>query len=437
MIRSGSMHVEDAPDRCAHPSYLTLATFCAELRRAAVFAIALALPAALRAEDWPMFQHNAAHTGATADQISGRLRVAWSFQTGDAISASPVVAAQMVFVGSWDKSIYALHAADGKLAWRFPTAGMICYAACATDGRVVVGSDDQYLHCLDAATGVPRWKARLDGKPWGNPIAVGGKCYITSAEGYLYAFDLASGQQAWRFRLVENRYRRARSTPAASDGLIYCGAETEIPREKGIAWALDAESGAPRWSFRTGGVLMEVGPCVADGTVYVPTLYNPAADDSKANLYALDARTGSVRWVFRDLGYRAAAPGFNALPAIADNRLLAHSEDGGVVLAIDRATGKRGWAWQDPAYNPEVGSNASMILGQNLLVYVPGNAVVLCDSRDGRIVQTFSPPRPQNARYPTRHYPFGQYFIHSSPALSGNRLYIGSGDGVLWAIEGK
>jgi PQQ-like domain len=45
--------------------------------------------------------------------------LAWTFPTGDAVSASPTVVEGVVYVGSWDGYFYALDAKLGTLKWKF------------------------------------------------------------------------------------------------------------------------------------------------------------------------------------------------------------------------------------------------------------------------------------------------------------------------------
>ena len=52
---------------------------------------------------------------------SGRL--AWKFETGGIIHATPAIDNNKVFIGSFDGFFYALHADNGKLAWKFNTVG--------------------------------------------------------------------------------------------------------------------------------------------------------------------------------------------------------------------------------------------------------------------------------------------------------------------------
>src|SRR4029453_3272224 len=90
----------------------------------------------------------------------GRL---WTFQTGKGIFSSPVIAGDgTVYIGSADRTFYAL-AADGSVRWQRLTGEIIDSSALLDDeGRVYVGSGDGHLYALEAATGAPVWDFAAD-----------------------------------------------------------------------------------------------------------------------------------------------------------------------------------------------------------------------------------------------------------------------------------
>src|SRR6202171_1885733 len=74
--------------------------------------------------DWPMYGRNLRHTFSNPKsrinpKNASSLKLAWSFKTGDAVSASPTVVNGVVYVGSWDGYFYALDADTGSLIWKF------------------------------------------------------------------------------------------------------------------------------------------------------------------------------------------------------------------------------------------------------------------------------------------------------------------------------
>src|ERR1700720_4549611 len=102
--------------------------------RAAVFAAKIALGlllllagGGLHAENWRMYGRNLHHSFSNPksrinpDNVAA-LQQAWTFQTGDAVSASPTVVDGVVYLGSWDGYFYALDANSGSLKWSYRVA---------------------------------------------------------------------------------------------------------------------------------------------------------------------------------------------------------------------------------------------------------------------------------------------------------------------------
>src|SRR5262249_14342704 len=158
--------------------------------------------------------HDLQHTFTNHESLIGAGNVAtllpaWSFATGDAVSASPAVVAGVVYIGSWDGYFYALDAATGALKWKFkvdcptvtsgilpvpadcpggPSApqdraqtdgGVITGSAAVVDGKVYVAGG-KTVYCLSATTldgtnpdTTPKplllWKTVICGNPEGNP----------------------------------------------------------------------------------------------------------------------------------------------------------------------------------------------------------------------------------------------------------------------------
>ena len=126
-----------------------------------------------------------------------------------------------------------------------------------------------------------------------------------------------------------------------------------------------------QWRFQTNGTVRS-SPVVSGGVVYVGS--------SDGGLYAIDERTGARRWRYD------AGSAVTSSPAVANGTVFAQSY-AGVVVALDARTGARRW-----------------------------------------IVRTG--PR---MRQPWGHES-GDFYI-SSPVVSGGTVYIGAGDGYLYALR--
>jgi glucose dehydrogenase len=102
----------------------------AKMKRQVAFAVLslITSTAAVRGEtwpyeNWPMYGKDLSHTFSNpSTQINrgngGSLMPAWTFPTGDAVSASPAVVDGVVYVGSWDGFFYAIDATTGQLRWK-------------------------------------------------------------------------------------------------------------------------------------------------------------------------------------------------------------------------------------------------------------------------------------------------------------------------------
>ena len=69
----------------------------------------------------------------------------------------------IVYVGSQDKSIYALGAWSGNLIWKFTTQDAQVSSPAIANGKVYTGGDDGYVYCLDAYNGALNWKTFVNG----------------------------------------------------------------------------------------------------------------------------------------------------------------------------------------------------------------------------------------------------------------------------------
>jgi outer membrane protein assembly factor BamB len=183
-------------------------------------------PSAAAATDWPIFRGDPALTGVASGSLSNRLELAWSFATGEAITSSPVVADDTVFVGSNDNSVYAIDLAGNK-KWAFATEDLVEAPPLVLDGRVHVGSSDGLFYTLDAGTGDLLWKAETHDKILGSANYVRGKDGVTrvlvgSYDTRLYGFDAKTGQRLWDYETANY----VNGTPAVfSDAAVFGGCD--------------------------------------------------------------------------------------------------------------------------------------------------------------------------------------------------------------------
>jgi len=294
-------------------------------------------------------------------------RPAWTFPTGGAVDSSAAVADGRVVFASRDGNVYALGARDGKVRWRFATGGERRYTAAGLANpptqvvsdafdvftsspaivkqTVYVGSGDRSIYALDAATGKMKWRFRTGDGVHTSPAVWNGTVYAGSWDGKLYALDAASGKLRWTFATHRDPKMPGMigipSSPAIAGGIAYFGSRDAH------TYAVDATTGRLRWKHDEGGSWVVGSPAVANGVVYVTT-----SDELK--LFALDAATGARRFA---VPYRTYAFGS---PSFAAGSIYFGTFDG-ILHAVDTRLGREVASFRTAASR----TNASKALGSD------------------------------------------------------------------------
>jgi outer membrane protein assembly factor BamB/tRNA A-37 threonylcarbamoyl transferase component Bud32 len=286
--------------------------------------------------------------------------LSWKFQTGDEVRSSPVVEDGRVFIGSYDRHLYALDAQSGEPAWRFATEGGICGTPATWKHLVITGSEDFNIYGIDAATGQEAWTYRTWQQVRGSPRVHGEAVYIGSDDGFLHALEPRGGRTLWKYRA----WRPVRSSTAYGEGLVYFGSDDER------LYAVDALTGDEKWRF-TAIAPIRSSPALGNGLIYFGSMdfcvyaldakmgwvawrertqnfvvSSPWAEGDRVyigsvdqHLYCLDGRSGRVVWKFRAGGQ------INSSPALENGVLYVGCIDG-AVYALDAATGRQRWRYQ-------------------------------------------------------------------------------------------
>jgi outer membrane protein assembly factor BamB len=376
---------------------------------------ATVVQAAASADAPAMFRGDAAHTGWYGEPGIRSLTLKWRVGTGGKVRSSPLVAGDLVLVGSEDGLLYAADRDTGGVRWTHDCGGPVTSSPAAADGRVYVVGGDGHLHALELETGKLLWTVTVGdpvpyeqrpGEPrnWdfyrSSPTVHDGTVVFGGADGHVYAVDAARGSVRWKHDLEG----AVRSTPAAARDTVYVGSM------EGTLHALDLATGTQRWVFDTEGNPyfprgeVQSSPAVADGVAYV------GARDGF--LYAVDAATGEQRW-------RADHEGSWVItsPAVRDGLVFAGSSDGEFVHAVDAKTGEERWRF---VTGSRVFSSPAVAGGLVYLGTWNGDLIGL-DVRDG-------------ARKASN---MAESAIMSSPVVADGVLYVGSDDSCLYAFEGK
>ena len=250
-------------------------------------------------------------------------RLLWSHATGDAIRSTPTVIDGTVYYGSNDNHLYALDAATGQELWKYDTGEGVQYSPAVSGGRVYFGAPsggDRKVHAVDAATGEVAWVAEHP-FPIGTehtPTPLGDKVYAQGADyGQFYALNAATGETVWQAELGGYVV----SAPTVLNGRVYLTVANR-------AYALNEATGDVIWEVNTDEFPAQDFPAlVVEGIYYLAP---------SSNVYALDAATGEELWSYES-GMLSTAP------VLAGGALYGTSSDFGHIFALDTANGQEIW----------------------------------------------------------------------------------------------
>src|SRR5258708_3777548 len=112
----------------------------------------LLLPRLLGAADeWPQFRGNPQLTGVSAAALAPNLKLAWTYEAGEAIESSAAIAAGSVYVGVESGDLLAIDLQTGKLRWKYRTQEGIGESSPAVhEGVVYIGDLSGLLHAVRA-----------------------------------------------------------------------------------------------------------------------------------------------------------------------------------------------------------------------------------------------------------------------------------------------
>jgi len=195
-------------------------------------------------------------------------------------------AAVIAGCGGDDDDEGAVQASSG---WEYPNADL-------RNTRWVEGEiDSSNVTALGQAWSVPIKAAGYAA----TPVIVDGVVYTQDLESNVYAIDLVSGELEWT-----KEYDSANVGPNGVnvvDGRVYGATTTD-------AFALDAETGKELWSqklVRNDNEGIDMAPGYHDGTVYVSTVPGNTQGfyegDGQAILWAMDAETGEPKWQWEEV----------------------------------------------------------------------------------------------------------------------------------------
>ena len=248
----------------------------------------------------------------------------WSYETGGANVAQPVVLGDDVVIASTDGRIYRLNRRSGREIWAVDVPGKasVLEKPLVSDSLIFITTMENRIAALDAETGRVVWDRKrshhgvftITGHAG---LLLDGDAVITGFnDGWLVGFAKSDGATLW-------------STDLSGDGKGFVDVDTTpvtsganyIVASYGVGlFALNKESQDVAWHVKGEGFQ---SPVLAGAMLYVAT--------SNGLLYAIDSRTGEVMW------RKKMAEALQSEPVPTRKYLLLSTAGG--LLVIDRRTG--------------------------------------------------------------------------------------------------
>jgi outer membrane protein assembly factor BamB len=365
-----------------------------ELLVVAVLAAALSLPA--YAADWLTFRNDVERRNSSSEDFAPPLSLVWKFTTAPSKDrVPPVVTADRVFCPG-GSLMYCLDLATGSQIWSYDAKDDILAPPTYADGRLFFGADNGNIICLNAADGKELWVVSTPRSIRGGPAVVGGVVYAVSLDRYAMALDAATGKRRWRTQLTDELW----AAPAVSGGIVY------VPTADAQIFGLDAADGRVRMQVTLARRRALLNPAVVtEDAIYV-------AGRSELRAYN---RRGSERWASE---YNIFATG---APAWA-NGLLYLSLTDGHVLAVEPQRGKTVWEFD---FNTEMAAPPTAV-GNVIIAGAVGGMVYALDAATGAPRWRYLAGPPGLAAGSK-----AEFNLVASPVYSNGSLYLIWDDGNL------
>ncbi|MGW0032930.1 outer membrane protein assembly factor BamB family protein [Streptomyces sp. NPDC003314] len=320
----------------------------------------------------------------------------WRFRMSNDVWGTPVVDGDLLYVTSFE--VHALDTGSGRR--QFKTRD-VAWSMAVTGGRIHA-SDGPTLYALDASDGGERWRLHTDA--WVYALQVDRGTVVTGTRGGgVQGREASNGAMLWEVTGAQTDFETPEAGPALHGDTVYVWRDARLQ-------ALDARTGAERWSYpigdaaSCGGVPVRVAPA-EDGYVYV---------SAGTRVLSIDIAAGHVRWHFEAPAVFLSPPAFAPGPAVTGGGVYL-ADHLGTVYALDATTGQDRWriaTEQRQSTEPVLVADGNVHVGS-------GSALYTLDAVTGT---------------PRWRFAAGGELV-GSPVVADGRIHFGSADHVLYTLD--
>lgn len=337
--------------------------------------------------------------------LSKPLKLAWSYNSADALNLSPVNYDDQLYVPLNGGKLAALQLSNGNLNWKTEVGGLISAAPDADENGVYVATEvlaekrtgasqpKGLLRLLSRDNGVVIWVCETQTPLRGALSVLDGVLYAASGEGRLYAIEAATGAIKWS----RQNGARLNAHSLVAGNLLF------LSDEAGIFSAVKRESGETLWRYQTRGPL-RTQPAIIGGTVFIGTY--------DQQVLALDAADGSLIW-------RAKTSGRVQGVSVGGGRLVAITLDN-FVYGFSAESGKRLWKSRLAG---RVTARPLLTADGVLLTPLTGDEAVILNPENGRKINSIEVGEDNNTS--------------AEPAISGDMLLLSTRRGIFAYVNAQ
>lgn len=342
---------------------------------------------------------------------TARVNANWTQTTGSAATRVSHAALGSALTLAWSADI-----GEGDSRKHRITADPV-----VSDGRVFT-LDAQSIVTATSTSGTPLWQVDLRpardqaGDATGGGLVVAGDTvYISIGFGVLAAVDASTGATRWTQQLDAS----GSGTPTVSGDLVY------VTAGDNTGWAVNRKNGAVEWQVGSTGdtnnVLGAPAPALTDDLAIFAF--------GSGDVQAVFRRGGLSRWNASILGKRPGRALSNvsdvtAPPVVSGDRVYLGNQSGRIA-ALDIASGERLWSAREGAIGPVWPVGGSVFAISDL------NELLRLDASDGSKIWGAELPNFVKSK-PKKQ---SRIIPHHGPIIAGGRVIIASGDGLLRSYD--
>ncbi len=288
-----------------------------------------------------------------------------------------------------------------KRSWGADVGGDVRSSPVVRGRRVYVGSQNNAVVALDGGGGGVVWRAVIGGPVTSAPATDGTTVFVVTRGCTVYALSAATGAIKWKVRPEE-----------CSDfggGLLLHGGKLFVTSTSGVLRALSPTTGGTIWAVRQASAKSSTAP-TGTGSLVISTWDGGVVT-------AVDSATGRRVWTSSVPSHARSTPS-------VDGKLVYVGDDDGGLSALSVTTGVRVWRRALAALSSDpvvrsVPAVDTLRVYVHLATYAPsGGQLVALDKASG-----------------ARLWAKSVGFATSSPAVANGVVYSASTTGVLRALS--